>query len=98
MVAVLWMTPLKLCCVNAVTGESGLLQGPGSSSDVTADRGDTEEAFETAGASFSLCSSPSSHSSEVIFASWLCLSKQLEVLNCRSGALIEILKKLAIDH
>lgn len=70
----------------AVTGEGGLLQGPGSSSDVAADRGDTEEALEAPGASFSLCPPPpSSHSSEVIFASWLCLQRSLS-FTFESGA------------
>lgn len=56
------------------TGEKGALQGPGCSSDIPVDKGDTEEASEAAGVSFSLCLSPtSSHRPEVILASWLCL-------------------------
>lgn len=53
-----------------LTGDSGTVQAPETSTD----RGDTEEASEAAGVSFSLClSPPSSHRSDVILASWLCL-------------------------
>jgi len=57
----------------SVTGDSGTAQAAGASMD----EDDMEEALEAAGVSFSLCSSPpSSHRSDVIFASWFCLQKK----------------------
>ena len=70
--------------VGAVTGERGTVQGTGGSRDVPADRGDTEEALEATGVSFSLCFSPlSSHRSEVIFSSWLCLKESHGKISAR---------------